>query len=447
MQYDLVVIGTGIIGNTVASQCREAGWSVAIVDVRPFGGTCALRGCDPKKVLAHAAHELARVERLKGRGLAYDDLRIDWPALMAFKRTFTEPIPESTVEKFEGLGIDVYHGEARFTGRNSLRVGEEELEAKHICIGAGAKPMELGIEGEAHLAHSDDFLELDELPRRIAFVGGGYISFESAHVARRAGADVHILHQDGRPLDQFDQDHVGILVEASREAGIDVRLNHEAKAIEQHGDAYVLVADTDEGEARFEVDLVVHGAGRTPQLDALDLDKADVRREGKGVAVNAFLQSPSNEAVYAGGDATMTGKPLTPVANHEAAIIAHNLLHGNERKGDYRAIPQVVFALPRLASVGLTEREAKEQGLDVRVSAGDASGWYATAHRGGGHAAYKVLVEKGSERVVGASLVYPHAEEIINLFALAMRNDLPASALKELMIAYPTSASDIGSML
>ena len=333
MQYDLVVIGTGVIGNTVASRCREAGWSVAIADSRSFGGTCALRGCDPKKVLAHAAHELARVQRLEGRGLAFQDLRIDWPTLMRFKRTFTEPIPGNTVEKFEELGIDVYHGEARFTGRNSLSVGGDELEAKHVCIGVGAKPVELGIEGEAHLAYSDDFLELDELPRRIAFVGGGYISFESAHVASRAGAEVHILHQDDRPLDPFDPDHVGVLVEASREAGIDVCLNHEVKAIEQRGGAYVVVVETDDGERRFEVDLVVHGAGRIPQLDALDLDRADVRREGKGVAVNGFLQSPSNEAVYAGGDATMTGKPLTPVASHEAEIIAHNLLCGNERTG------------------------------------------------------------------------------------------------------------------
>ena len=445
-QYDLVVIGTGSVGNTVASTCREAGWRVAIIDSRPFGGTCSLRGCDPKKVLAHAAHQLAQVQRLEGKGLAFKDLRLDWSDLMRFKRTFTDDVPESTEEKFSNAGIECYHGRARFTGPNAIAVNGETLEAKHVCIAAGAKPMELGIRGEGHFAYSDDFLEMDELPRRIVFVGGGYISFESAHVARRAGADVHIVHQDGRPLDPFDADHVELVLEASREAGIQIHLNHEAKAIEKDGDGYVLIADTDKGEVRFEADLVIHGAGRVPQLDDLDLEKAHVERDGKGVAVNDYLQSPSNPAVYAGGDATMTGKPLTPVASYEAQIVAHNLLCGNEQTGDYRAIPQVVFTLPKMAAVGMTEEEANEQGLDVRVSAGDASSWYSSRHRGAEHSAYKVITEKESGRILGAHLVYPHAEEIINLFALAMRNNLPADALQDLMMAYPTSASDIGSM-
>ena len=446
-QYDVVVIGTGVVGNTVASTCREAGWRVAIIDARPFGGTCSQRGCDPKKVLAHAAHQLAQVQRLEGKGLAFQDLRLDWPALMRFKRTFTDDVPESTEEKFSKAGIDCYHGRAHFTGPNTVAVDGETLEAKHVCIAAGAKPITLGIKGEEHFAYSDDFLELDELPQRIVFVGGGYISFESAHVAARAGANVHIVHQDGRPLDPFDADHVELVLEASRAAGIQIHLNHEASAIEKDGDSYVLVADTDGGEARFEADLVIHGAGRVPQLDSLDLEKADVERDGKGVAVNDYLQSLSNPAVCAGGDATMTGKPLTPVANYEAQMIAHNLLCGNEQKGDYRAIPQVVFTLPKMAAVGITEEEAKEQALDVQVSAGDASSWYASRHRGAERSAYKVISEKESGRILGAHLVYPHAEEIINLFALAMRNDLPASALQDLLIAYPTSASDIGSML
>ena len=445
--YDLVVIGTGVVGNTVATTCREAGWRVAIIDARPFGGTCSQRGCDPKKVLAHAAHQLAQVQRLEGKGLAFQDLRLDWPALMRFKRTFTEDVPESTEEKFSEAGIDCYHGRARFAGPNAVAVNGETLEARHVCIATGAKPIALGVEGEKHFAYSDDFLELDELPRRIVFVGGGYISFESAHVAVRAGAEVHIVHQDGRPLEQFDQDHVNLVLAASRAAGIHVHLGHEAKAIEKNGEGYVLVAETENGEARFEADLVIHGTGRAPQLDDLDLEKADVEREGKGVAVNDYLQSTSNPAVYAGGDATMTGKPLTPVANYEAQMIAHNLLHGNEQTGDYRAIPQVVFTLPTMAAVGITEAEAREQGLDVQVSGGDASSWFSSRHRGAERSAYKVIVEKESRHILGAHLVYPHAEEIINLFALAMRNNLPADALEDLLITYPTSASDVGSML
>src|SRR5207249_3367532 len=152
-----------------------AGWQVAIIDSRPFGGTCALRGCDPKKVLVGAAELIDWNQRMKGKGVRTAEARIDWPELMHFKRSFTEPVPKSREESFAKAGIAAFHGRARFVGPTSVRVGDDVLEARHVMVATGARPATLPIPGAEHLTLSDQFLELDKLPAKIVFVGGGYI--------------------------------------------------------------------------------------------------------------------------------------------------------------------------------------------------------------------------------------------------------------------------------
>src|SRR5437773_6756801 len=181
-RFDLICIGTGSAASTVASRCRAAGWTVAIVDKRPFGGTCALRGCDPKKVLVGAADVIDWTRRMQGKGVAAQAAEIDWPALIHFKRTFTEPVPANREKAYQKAGIALFHGRARFVDRTTLQVGENVLSGRFFHIAAGARPAPLGIHGESHLTTSDEFLDLDELPKRIVFAGGGYISFEFAHV-------------------------------------------------------------------------------------------------------------------------------------------------------------------------------------------------------------------------------------------------------------------------
>src|SRR5262245_10030689 len=163
---DLVVIGTGAGGSPPASRCREAGWRVAVVDDQPYGGTCALRGCDPKKVLVGVADLVDWHRRMAGRGVVAD-ARIEWPILMRFKRTFTDPVPASREAGFQKDGIVTYHGAARFIGEDRLAVAGRELEARHFVIASGAEPKRLDIPGEEHLRTSTDFLELDQLPKRI----------------------------------------------------------------------------------------------------------------------------------------------------------------------------------------------------------------------------------------------------------------------------------------
>jgi glutathione reductase (NADPH) len=446
--FDLVAIGTGSAASTAASRCRRAGWKVAIVDSRPFGGTCALRGCDPKKVLVGAAEVVDWVRRMSGKGIQGEQVRIRWNDLMAFKRTFTEPVPKRREEALARAGIETFHGRARFVGTNAVQVGEDVLEGRYILIAAGQKPADLRFPGSEYLITSDQFLELEDLPKKLLFIGGGYIGFEFAHLAARAGAEVTILHRGKRPLPRFERDLVDLLVEFTRTVGIDVQVGVEAQGVERVSNRYRVTARAEGKTLAFEADLVVHAAGRVPEIDDLNLEVAGVEWDRRGVKVNDFLQSISNPAVYAAGDAAATaGPPLTPVAGYEGAIVAANLLEGPHQKPDYRGIPTAVFTIPPLASVGLSEQAAREQGFRFRVKMERTSDWYSSRRTNQTCSAYKTILEEDTDRLLGAHLLGEQAPETINLFAAAIRLDLPAAALRRLLYAYPTHASDIPYML
>ncbi len=445
---DVIVIGTGAAAQNVAYTCRASGWSVAVVDSRPFGGTCQLRGCDPKKVLVGIAELVDWSRRMQGNGISAPNLSINWPDMIRFKRTFTDPVPEQTEHSFAGAGITVRHGRARFVDRTTVQVGDDTLVGRHVVIATGARHAPLGIPGEEYLTTSTQFLELDNLPPRIVFVGGGYIAFEFAHIAARAGTRVQILHRGARPLNKFDPDLVSQLVQATRELGVEVHLNTAVAAIERQGNHLLIHARTGGQEHTVEADLVVHAAGRVPEIDDLELEAAGITRQQDGISVNAYLQSVTNPAVYAAGDAVASGGfPLTPVAGMQGDIVARNLLEGNLYSPNYAGIPSVVFTTPPLARVGLDEEAAHSQGLRFSTHHQDTSGWYSSRRVALPHTGFKVLVEEGTDRLLGAHLLGLHAEEVINLFALAIRTGLSATDLKQMVYAYPTSASDVNYMV
>ncbi len=447
-KFDLVAIGTGSGASAVAHRCRSAGWKVAIVDSRPFGGTCALRGCDPKKVLVGAADAIDWTRRMEGKGIRAGEARIEWPELMRFKRSFIDGVPRNREEGLARAGIAAFHGRARFVGPTSVRVGEAVLEARYVVVAAGMKPADLRFPGTQHLTTSDQFLELDQLPRRVAFVGGGYVSFEFAHVAARAGAEVTILHRGPRPLPRFDPDLVDLLVERTRKLGVRVELQTTVRGIERTAGGLAVRASGADAHGSFQADLVVHGAGRAPDIDDMDLAAAGVEWDDRGVKVNAYLQSVSNPAVYAAGDAAASGgPPLTPVAGYEGGIVAANLLNGNKTTADYNGIPSVAFTVPPLAAVGLQEATARQQGLRFRVHKERTSSWYSSRRIAEEYSGFKVLIEEDTERILGAHLLGPHAEDTINLFALAIRSGLGVRDLKQTIFAYPTHASDVAYML
>ena len=445
-QFDLVVVGTGVT-SAVASRCREAGWTVAVIDSRPFGGTCALRGCVPKKILVGAAEAVQAARDLAGHGVRADGVTLAWPELMRFKRSMVDPTPQRTEQAWARIGVEQFHGRARFVGPTTLALGDDRLIGGRILLAAGAKPAPLPFAGAERLTTSEEFLNLDRLPSRLVFVGGGYISFEFAHVAARAGAEVTIVHRGARPLEAFDPDMVDLLVKRTRELGIRVELDTEVRGVDAAAGGVVVRGLQNGSERRFEADLAVHGAGRVPDIDDLDLDVAGVKRDKGGIIVNQFLQSVSNPAVYAGGDAAANGPQLTPKADHDALVLTANLLKGNHRSPNYEGIASAVFTVPPLASSGLSDAAARTRGLRFRTNRQDTSGWFNTRRVGETVSGFKVLVEEETGRVLGAHLLGPHADEVINLFAVAIRRGLRADDLKETLYAYPTYGSDIRFML
>ena len=487
--FDLVVIGTGTAASTTAYECSSAGWNVAIIDSLPFGGTCALRGCDPKKVLVEAARIIDSNQRHENKGITgSESVHVKWADLIRFKRTFTDPFPKNREDGYIKAGIVPFHGHARFIGPTTIKVekvhdgsnnGDNStiINGRHILLATGSKPMNLNVHGSEHIITSDRFMELagNNLPDRILFVGGGYISFEFAHIAARAGAKVTVLHRGKQPLEHFDPDLVNKLVQWSRDIGIDVRLQAAVKRIDKSSmtsefsdnDSNKLVVyyssspylsksntqsdyDDDTRETKVETDLVVHGAGREPNIDGLDLgEAAGVQYTSRGITVNEYLQSVSNPAVYAAGDvAANMGLPLTPVASYDGAVVANNLLKGNSWKSNYAGLPSVVFTIPPLVSVGMQEKEAKENGLRVRINYQDTSGWASSRRIGETCSAFKVLIEEDTNRILGAHILGSHAEEVINIFSMAIRLGLTAKDLNDpLLYTYPTKSSDIIYML
>lgn len=370
-------------------------------------------------------------------------MHLDWGRMLAFKRRFTDPVPEKRAAQFKKHGIDAYQGFARFTGRDTVAIDDREFEARHVLIATGAEPRPLPCAGAEHLVTSDEFLSLESLPESLVLVGGGYIGFEFAHTAARVGARVTIV-QRRQPLGHFDPDMVQLLVEKSRRVAIDVQTETSVEAVEQT-DAGVRVQARHHGEAKhFEAAMAVHAAGRVPALGALDLEAGGVERDEQGLLrLTPGLRSTSNPAVFAAGDAAARGPALTPVAAQDADIVVDNLLEEADRIPDYTGVPSVAFTIPPIGRVGLHEAEARRAGLKFRVNHGDMSDSQVVRHVGEDTGAYKVLIEEESERILGVHLIGPGTIEMLNILAFAVRLGIPATEVKRLMSAFPSAASNL----
>ncbi len=448
-KFDLIVLGVGMAAVSAANKCAAAGWSVAVVDELPYGGTCALRGCDPKKMLRRGAEIIDAARLMQDNGINPGEIRIDWADLVAFTRTFTGKMPGKIEASLDDKGVTTLHGSARFVDENTIEIdGKERLQADHILIATGSKPRPIDIPGAAHLTDSTEFMRMETLPKRILFIGGGFISFEFAHIAARAGSKVCIVDRGERPLKGFDVDLVERLVKRGGEVGVEVRRRTSLKSIRRDGSSYLVTVETDNQTEDLQADLVVHGAGRVPAIDQLDLSAAAIEASASGIAVNEYLQSRSNTAVYAAGDAADTqGAPLTPVAVFEGKVAASNMLKGNQTEPDYKGVPSVVFTIPELARVGMLEEEAIEVGYQVRVAENDTSGWYSNIRVGENCAGTKIIIDDDTDKILGGHLLGHGYGELVNFLGLAMRLGLTTGDLKKMVSAYPSVGSDLGSML
>ncbi len=442
MKTDLLVLGAGNAGLAAASVAREAGWSVTIVESRDVGGTCALRGCVPKKVLVAAAEALDVIRRAGAHHIAVGDVALDWGALIARERTFVDGVPEQFESSLERRGITLVRGRAQFVDRNAVEVDGQRIEARKIVVATGSAPRKLPIPGFEHALTSDDLLQHTELPESIAFIGGGVIGLELGHVMARAGSKVTILEAAPRLLTRHDADQVAELDRIHEAIGLQVQTDVRVQRIDAVDGRFVVVFEREGEVHELSVAAVANAAGRTPNLD-LNLEAAGIAWDGRTLALDEGLRSIDNPDVYFAGDAAPGRPQLSPLASVEGRIVGRNLVEETSVAPRYDDVPSAVFTVPTLARVGLTEEEASAQGLEVEVKVNDMRSWRSAKSYAEESAWAKVFVDKRSGRIVGTHLVGHGAGETIHAFADAITTGKTAADLKSRVYAYPTFHADL----
>jgi glutathione reductase (NADPH) len=409
--YDIVVIGTGTAGRTLVDKIVPLGLKIAMVDSRKYGGISPPGSCDLKKMFTDITEVTDWNNRLIGKGAGTQNpLKINWPSLIIFKKTLMEECPKKTERHYSEIGIDTYHGRAHFEDQNTIVIGEDKLRGKYIFLATGSKPRKLNIPGEEYITTSEEFMEAEKLPERITFIGGGHISLEFAHIARRAGSDVTILHRSERLLRAFDSDMVNLLIKASEAVGIKILTNRQVTSVEKKSDSF-LVRTEFKSKTRletqsFQADMVVHGASRVPDIEDLCLEKAGVKIEKGAIIVDKHMRT-SNTCIYAGGDCALEGMQLTSVAKLQGEIAAANILDENSVEVDYTGIPSAVNTIPVMASVGISNSKYSN---NSKVIFRDRSSWQTTKIAGIEFAASKVILDEANDRIIGAHILGPHAE-------------------------------------
>lgn len=445
-RFDIIILGGGNAGFGVAAVAAEAGKSIAFVEQRDFGGTCPNRGCTPKKVLVAAAHALHEIEMARAHGIETGPVSLDWGKLIDREQALISHIPDMMAGLAAKRG-QVFRGSAKFVGPNAVEVDGKRLEADHIVIATGSTPRPLPIPGAELMITSDEVLSERSQPGEVVFIGGGVIAMEFSHVYARAGTRVTILEAMPRLLPALDRDAVAAIRTESERIGIAIRTDVGVIRIEPAEGRLRVVFEHDGAEHAIVADRIVNGAGRIANVAGLDLDAAGVRHDGIRIEVDEHLRSVSNPAVWVAGDALVGPAQLSPLATYEGRLVGRNIVEGAVHKPDYSVVPSGVFTVPALSSVGLTEAQAAERGLDVTVAVNDMTGWFSGRTYAESVAWVKTLVEKGSGRIVGAHMVGHHGEELIHLFAMAMKHGITAEQIKDQLFAFPTFSADIKSML
>ena len=426
--YDVFVIGTGIAGQTVATLCAEKGLKVAITDNRPFGGTCAIRGCDPKKILLQFSKLMHKSRLLKGHGITKLP-KVKWNAVEAFKSSFTDPVPLSTEKGLIDLGIKLYHQSPVFQNENQLLVEGKLISADTFVIATGMIPRELKIKGNEFLGVSDDILNLKKLPKSVTFIGSGYVGMEFACMMAIMGSKVTLIERDSIPLSQFDAFLVKKLVAYLETIGITFIFNADVTSVEKLNKNLRVNYNYNGKEQSLKSRKVYNTAGRIPSLESLELLNASIKSDHSGVLVNDYLQSVSNQNVYACGDVSSKSLPLTPLSGLQGYIVGHNITNTKSKRFEVPCIPSTVFTNPNLSSVGYSEEDAKKRYKNVKIYKGDASDWYNAKKENNPLYAYKILVNARTDELLGAHLLSSEANETINLFSLAIQQKMTVARI------------------
>jgi pyruvate/2-oxoglutarate dehydrogenase complex dihydrolipoamide dehydrogenase (E3) component len=435
---DLCVIGAGTGGLTMAAVAAQLGVRTVLIEQGAMGGECLNTGCVPSKALLAAA-KAAQGVRSAGRfGVTAAEPQIDFAAVHAHVRGVIAAIaPHDSAERFEGLGVEVIHAEARFVGPRELIAGNRLIRARRIVIATGSQPAVPpipGIEDVPYLTNETIF-ERDTLPKHLLIVGAGAVGIELAQAYRRLGSRVSVIEAQ-TPLPRDDPELTGLLLQRLAEEGIAIRPRAAIEKAEPDGAGVALTIAQEGARSRLAGSHLLVAAGRRPRIAGLDLERAGIRHGSDGILVDRRMRT-SARGVYAVGDVT-GGPRFTHVAAYEAGIVIRNALFHLPARVDYSGLPAVTYTDPELAQIGLTEAAARKQyGAHVAVIRFPfAENDRAQAERETG--GVLKLVARRNGHILGTSILAPHAGELANLWVLAIEQRLKLKDIAGMLMPYPT---------
>ncbi|MEZ5365985.1 MAG: mercuric reductase [Bryobacterales bacterium] len=445
-RYNMVVIGAGTAGLVTAAGAAGLGAKVALIERKLMGGDCLNYGCVPSKALiraAQAAHDARHAGDLGVR--IAGEISVDFPAVMERMRELRAGIARhDSAERFSGLGIDVYLGNAKFTGKNTVEADGKTLTFSKACIATGARAVHLPIPGleEAGALTNESVFSLTELPRRLAVIGAGPIGVELAQTFARFGSQVTLLEQERDILPREDRDAASIVKASLARDGVTLDCCAKVVRVSREGDERAIELEMNGERTQLRVDQILVGVGRQPNVENMGLDAAGVRFDArKGVEVNDYLQT-SNSDIYAAGDVCFAYK-FTHTADALARIVIGNALFFGRGKASALTIPWCTYSDPEVAHVGLYPEEAEKRGVSVDTYRVEMSTVDRAILEGDTEGFLKVHCVKGKDRIVGATLVGRHAGEQISEITLAMQAGAGLGTLAKTIHPYPTQAEVI----
>lgn len=447
--YDFFVIGAGSGGVRASRTAASLGARTAIAEERFFGGTCVNVGCIPKKLYTYAAQFSHQVRDAAAYGWEITESpAFDWSLLKQNKDKEISRLNGIYKNILTSAGVDIIEGRAVITGPNQLRVGDREVSAQHILIATGGRPSVPVIPGIDLAINSDDFFELTQQPRTVVVVGGGYIATELAGVFAGLGTKVHLVHRGGNLLGDFDKELADFVTE-SIQSYAEVHLNTQVVQIKKSSiHTAELVISLDDGRA-LEVDQILFATGRTANTRNLGLEQLDVRLDRNGAIVVNDLFESNVPGIYAVGD-VIDRVALTPVALAEGQILARRLFasdaQGTQKQFSYDLIPSAVFCDPQLATVGLTEAQARAEFAQIKVF---RSRFRPLKHTVTGAAEFtlmKMLVDAETDKVVGIHMAGTDAAEIVQGMAVALQAGATKADFDNTIGIHPTAAEEFVTM-
>ncbi|MGB5297766.1 MAG: glutathione-disulfide reductase [Thiogranum sp.] len=444
--YDLIAIGGGSGGLSVAERAARYGAKCAVVEKGPLGGTCVNVGCVPKKVMWFGASIAHTMTEAASYGFEIGEKRFDWGKLKASRDAYVKGINDWYHTYLSDSNIDEITGKARFVDARTIEVAGQQYSADHVVIAPGGTPMIPDTEGAELGISSDGFFELEQLPRRTAVVGSGYIAVELAGMLNALGSDVTMLLRREHLLRNFDATLRENLMEEMLGDGIDILARTQVKKVLREADGCLCI-ECENGQRLDGFDELIWAIGRYPLTQDLNLDAAGVVVDDQGYIPTDKFQQTNVESVYAIGDVTGQAQ-LTPVAIAAGRRLSDRLFGGmTDRYLPYENIPTVVFSHPPIGTVGLTESVARDlHGASVKVYQTRFTAMYNALTERKQKTAMKLVTVGAQEKVVGCHVIGPGADEMLQGFAVAIRMGASKQDLDDTVAIHPTSAEELVTM-